>query len=78
MLHGVFTGLDGVKCLAALGLLLRWIFAPMTRNCADPQKVRETLGNFCTPLAVLDNLLAFASCRCRAKPSRAWAVLGSG
>ena len=27
MLHGAFTGLDGVKCLAGLGLLLRWIVA---------------------------------------------------
>jgi hypothetical protein len=27
MLHGAFTGLDGVKCLAGLGLLLRWILA---------------------------------------------------
>ena len=26
-LHGAFTGLDGVKCLAGLGLLLRWILA---------------------------------------------------
>jgi hypothetical protein len=25
-LHGSFTGLDGVKFLAGLGLLLRWIF----------------------------------------------------
>jgi len=25
MLHGAFTGLDGVKCLAGLGLLVRWI-----------------------------------------------------
>jgi len=24
-LHGAFTGLDGIKCLAGLGLLLRWI-----------------------------------------------------
>jgi hypothetical protein len=32
MLHGAFTGLDGVKCLAALGLLLRWVLAPMTGN----------------------------------------------
>jgi hypothetical protein len=27
MLHGAFTGLDGVKCLAGLGLLVRWILA---------------------------------------------------
>ena len=27
MLHGAFTGLDGVKCLAGLGVLLRWILA---------------------------------------------------
>jgi len=27
MLHGAFTGLDGIKCLAGLGLLLRWILA---------------------------------------------------
>jgi hypothetical protein len=27
MLHGAFTGLDGVKCLAGLGLLLRSILA---------------------------------------------------
>jgi uncharacterized protein DUF4149 len=27
MLHGAFTGLDGVKWLAGLGLLLRWILA---------------------------------------------------
>jgi hypothetical protein len=27
MLHGAFTALDGVKCLAGLGLLLRWILA---------------------------------------------------
>lgn len=25
MLHGAFTGLDGVKALAGLGLLMRWI-----------------------------------------------------
>jgi hypothetical protein len=27
MLHGAFTGLDGVKLVAGLGLLLRWILA---------------------------------------------------
>jgi hypothetical protein len=25
-LHGSFTGLDGVKLLAGIGLLIRWIF----------------------------------------------------
>jgi hypothetical protein len=27
MLHGAFSGLDGVKCLAGLGLLVRWILS---------------------------------------------------
>jgi len=26
MLHGAFTSLDGVKLLAGIGLLIRWIF----------------------------------------------------
>jgi hypothetical protein len=26
MLHGSFTGLDGVKLLAGIGLMLRWVF----------------------------------------------------